>query len=325
MRRMGSRAHGTWARLYADVWGHEKTHRLADALVRLAAVPRRWAVREAVGQLHQLACNLADKSTDGRIGHLAPREFCNWAGWDDRKKTDSVLAAWMSSGFIDNPDTPDARLHGFQEMFGELLRKRGAKHLERERVRSEKNRESSYKKQKLGAQQPPNPRPTKAKIRVLESESESNTPLLPTVGVDSPPALPPAPTKGAIDAWNAARAQRRLGKLGKQQTGQLCRVIAEIWPGAQFQEQVILDAIGAYFADRETFTVTHGHNVSEFQRRADHWLALALGTAPVPTPRGRLADMDAAKEQVLAKLTREAAQIEGGMLRLEDFDHVPSD
>ncbi len=126
MRRMGSRAHGTWARLYADVWGHPKTMALATALEAIG-VPRRWSIREAVGQLHQLACGLADTTDDGRIGHLAPRAFCALAGWDDHRRADAVLAAWLSSGFIDDPGTMVARLHGFDEMFGELVRKRAAR------------------------------------------------------------------------------------------------------------------------------------------------------------------------------------------------------
>lgn len=123
---MGTRGHGTWAKLYADVWGHPKTMALARALEAIG-VPRRWSIREAVGQLHQLACGLADQTDDGLIGHLAPRAFCALTGWDDHRKADAVLAAWMSSGFIDNPGTKDAKLHGFDELFGELVRKRSAR------------------------------------------------------------------------------------------------------------------------------------------------------------------------------------------------------
>src|SRR5688572_27007696 len=132
---MGSRAHGTWARLYADVWSHPKTMALAAALEAIG-VPRRWSVREAVGQLHQLACGLADQTNDGRVGHLAPRAFCALTGWDDHRKADAVLAAWMGSGFIDNPGTDSAALHGFHEMFAELLRKRTTRALDLGRQRA---------------------------------------------------------------------------------------------------------------------------------------------------------------------------------------------
>ncbi len=130
---MGSRAHGTWARLYADVWDHPKTEALARAL-RALGVPSRWASDVAVGQLHRLACRLADTTDDGRLGHLAPQAFGRLIGWTDHRKADAVHAAWMSSGFIDDPDTEHAKLHGFDEMFGLLVRKRDRARKDRERM-----------------------------------------------------------------------------------------------------------------------------------------------------------------------------------------------
>jgi len=129
---MGSRAHGTWARLYADVWDHPKTAALARALEALGVDPD-WSLDVAVGQLHRLACRLADTTDDGKLGHHAPRAFCRLIAWPHSRKVDAVHAAWMSSGFIDNPGTPEASLHGFDEMFGELVRKRNNKRAQRQR------------------------------------------------------------------------------------------------------------------------------------------------------------------------------------------------
>lgn len=171
---MGSRAHGTWAKLYADVWTHHKTAALARALEAIG-VPRRWSLAVAVGQLHRLACGLAAQTDDGRLGHLAPQAFCALAGWDDHRKADAVLAAWMSSGFIDDPGTDRARLHGFDELFGELVRKRSAR--------------QAAKVRPSGGQRPAIGQP--------KIEIESKT--LPSVEPPNPPA--PDRTEALADLW----------------------------------------------------------------------------------------------------------------------------
>lgn len=200
---MGGRGHGTWARLYADVWFHAKTSKVAAALVALG-VPERWSLDVAVGQLHRLACGLADTTDDGGIGHLTPHAFCDLIRWTDYRRAGAVHAAWMASGFIDGAGTPGARLHGFDEMFGELLRKRTDKHLSRERERRAKCRT------KLGGSWAEVGRPTgahvspnNADVDLFESESET----LPSVEPPNPPARD-HPRKAGPDHLADAWAER---------------------------------------------------------------------------------------------------------------------
>jgi hypothetical protein len=90
--------------------------------------------------------------------------------------------------------------------------------------------------------------------------------------------------------------------MSKRQAGHLGRVIAEIWPAAHGRLDLLHRAIDAFFDDREAFTIDQGHSIAEFQRRSDHWLRKALGTAPSPAARGRLAESDAASERYLRGL-----------------------
>ncbi len=180
---MGSRAHGTWARLYADVWSHPKTMALAKGLESLG-VPSRWSVDVAVGQLHRLACGLADSTDDGKLGHLAPQAFCNLIGWSDHRKADAVLAAWMSSGFIDEPWTSVAGLHDFHEMFAELIRKRESRRAAKSRTTAGQRPPDGRTK---SARRPDNGRTTAA-----ETLSLSHPPLFSPS--HSPSISPPAPS-----------------------------------------------------------------------------------------------------------------------------------
>lgn len=194
---MGSRAHGTWAKLYADVWVHTKTATLARALEALG-VPPRWSRDVAVGQLHRLACGLADLTDDGAVGHLAPQEFCSLIGWTDHRNADSVLAAWLSSGFIDNPGAPGATLHGFDEFFGELIRKRANKQAQRER-QTGGDMAVTWRRR--------SPPKTVTVTDVSPHKSESESEQLPSVAPPNPP-VPDRPAHGGAeevaDAWAAA-------------------------------------------------------------------------------------------------------------------------
>lgn len=203
---MGGRTHGTWAKVYADVWVHPKTTKLARDLEALG-VPARWSRDVAVGQLHRLACALAALTDDGAVGQLAPQEFCSLIGWSDHRKADSVLAAWLSSGFIDNPGTQGATLHGFDEFFGELVRKRAARRARNVRP--------------VSGQRPPDGRTLAAgrpTVGPHKSESENYPPnplareggAPPAAGPDGPPPSRPDPTRPrtARDADHDANADR---------------------------------------------------------------------------------------------------------------------
>ncbi len=230
VRRMGSRAHGTWARLYADVWDHPKTLALARSLEAIGC-PSRWSSDAAVGQLHRLACRLADTTADGRIGHLTPQAFCRLIGWTDHRNADAVLAAWLSSGFIDEPGTDVATLHGFEEMFGLLLKKRDAKRKERERMRKP---QSSPKRGDRGSD---SPRDRGSDSPSLESESKTlsteNTPLpLSGSGSDGEPEG----VRFLADLWaetNPSRPQPRRPLL----KGGVLKALATAWKREHDRDQ----------------------------------------------------------------------------------------
>lgn len=126
---MGTKGHGTYARLYGDVWTHPKTLRLADALEKLG-VPPRYAVREAVGQLHELLVWCLGNADDGEIGHLRPAMFARVVGWTDAGKADALLTAWKASGFLEDAaqgSLSGCRLHDFEECAGDIIAKRRAR------------------------------------------------------------------------------------------------------------------------------------------------------------------------------------------------------
>jgi len=121
--------------------------------------------------------------------------------------------------------------------------------------------------------------------------------------------------------------QRGMG-VPKGSTWELDAVLASLSASCNHDAELASKAIAAYFACRDSFTVSQGHSVKEFARTMDRWIREANGTAPVPTPRGRLAEMDAAANAVKAQLrepVRRRKEIEEGLLRLEDFDHVPTE
>ena len=121
--------------------------------------------------------------------------------------------------------------------------------------------------------------------------------------------------------------QRGMG-VPKGSTWELDAVLASLSASCNHDAELASKAIAAFFACKEAFTVQQGHSVKEFARTMDRWIREANGTAPVPTPRGRLAEMDAAKKQVVTSLNGKHGRMkmtDDGMLRLEDFDHVPTE
>jgi hypothetical protein len=112
----------------------------------------------------------------------------------------------------------------------------------------------------------------------------------------------------------------------KGSTWELDVVLASLSASCNNDADLASRAIAAFFANRDSFTVSQGHSVKEFARTMDRWIREANGTAPVPTPRGRLAEMDAAKERVKREMRAQVNGLEErGMMRLEDFDHVPTE
>lgn len=120
---MGTKTHGTYAKLFRDVWRHPKTYRLADAIARLG-YPARAARREAVGQLHELLCWCVAESDEGQVGHLPASEFARIVGWDDPRRAPQLLDAWKDSGFLDVIGPGNVRVHDFVEAARDLLEKR---------------------------------------------------------------------------------------------------------------------------------------------------------------------------------------------------------
>ena len=120
---MGMKGHGTYAKLWQDVWRHPKTFRLARSIAALG-YPERAAKREAVGQLHELLCWCIAESDDGQIAHLPPAEFARVVGWDDPRRAPQLLEAWKDSGFLDVVGPDDIRVHDFTDAAKELLYKR---------------------------------------------------------------------------------------------------------------------------------------------------------------------------------------------------------
>ncbi len=120
---MGSRGHGTYAKLFEDVWYHPKTLALAKAFGERLKVPERWARQEVVHQLHLVLCWCLRESDSGEIGHLTPEMFARVVDWDDRKTSAILHEMWISSGFFDKSGG-SVRVHNWDMNMTEALRKR---------------------------------------------------------------------------------------------------------------------------------------------------------------------------------------------------------
>ena len=82
------------------------------------------------------------------------------------------------------------------------------------------------------------------------------------------------------ERWHAARG---MG-IPKGSTWELDAVLASLSASCNNDAGLASKAIAAYFACRETFTVSQGHSVKEFARTMDRWVREALGKAPVANP-----------------------------------------
>lgn len=200
---MGTKGHGTYAKLFRDVWTHPKTFRLARSITALG-YPERAAKREAVGQLHELLCWCVAESDDGQVGHLPPAEFARIVGWDDPRKAPQLLAAWLDSGFLDVLGESDVRVHDFTDAAADLLRKRANRRPSSGGPGDEEGGERPPNGRPVAAQRPPVGRPSDGPRARAGSGSGSGSGRPPT---EEPP-LPPgeeAPATGhaerIADAW----------------------------------------------------------------------------------------------------------------------------
>lgn len=121
---MGTRGHGTYAKVYRDIWTHPKTFRLASGLQAKLRVDGRWAVHVAVGQFHQLLCWCLAEQDDGQLGHLPPLAFARIVGWDEPISAEVLWRVWLESGFLDVHGPGDVVVHDLHEAAAELFRKR---------------------------------------------------------------------------------------------------------------------------------------------------------------------------------------------------------
>lgn len=126
---MGTRGHGTYAKLFRDVWTHPKTYRLAAALAKDLGVPEPFSVSVAVGQFHQLLCWCIADQDDGQVGHLPATAFARVVGWHDPTTATTLWQAWMGSGFLDVHGPGDVVVHDLCEAAADLMRKRAARRL----------------------------------------------------------------------------------------------------------------------------------------------------------------------------------------------------
>lgn len=122
--------HGTYAKLFEDVWYHRKTIALARAFSDELKVPSRWARQEVVHQLHLLLCWCLRESDQGQVGHLNEDMFARVVDWDQPSSRAKLLELWRSSGFLDVLGPDDVRIHSWDMNMTEALRKR------RQRVRT---------------------------------------------------------------------------------------------------------------------------------------------------------------------------------------------
>lgn len=197
---MGTRGHGTYAKLYRDVWTHRKTIALAGALVDLG-VPNAYAKREAVGQLHELLCWCIAESDDGQVGHLGAEDFARIVGWRGPPKTHERLwMAWRASGFLDVVVTAghgpaDVRVHDLREAAGDLFRKRDERRTLGVQSGDGDAGQSPPNGRPPGAQRPPTWRTAGALARAFGSGSGNGS----GNGRESTPP-PPAPNPVAVSA-----------------------------------------------------------------------------------------------------------------------------
>ncbi len=159
---MGERGHGTYAKLFRDVWTHPKTFRLAEALTSRLGVPDRWAVAVAVGQFHQLLCWCVAERDDGQVGHLPAQVFARVVGWDDARKAPELLQVWKESGFLDVSGPADVHVHDFREAAADLLRKRDARRPKDGRRADRDSSGDADAVRTTGAQRPPDGAPPAA-------------------------------------------------------------------------------------------------------------------------------------------------------------------
>ena len=71
-------------------------------------------------------------------------------------------------------------------------------------------------------------------------------------------------------------------------TGQHAKTLADLWRAAGEDLEAVTRAVGAFFADRDPFTVKNGHSIGEFGRTSARWLAVAAGTAPTAEMAGSI-------------------------------------
>lgn len=317
---MGTKGHGTYAKLFKDVWRHAKTFRLAASIAKLG-YPERAAKREAVGQFHELLCWCVDESDDGQVGHLPAAEFARIVGWDDPRKAPQLLAAWLNSGFLDVYGDGDVRVHDFTDAAKDLLLKRA------KRRPSDGGPSGNDDEQRCtdGAppvhQRPPNGAPTahpraragygygyglQPSVVLADPEPPPAEPSSPPVGdapskPEAPPVEPkppkppkakgpPAPTVTLCEAWRASGQD--AGYPAVAVNGQTAKTLADAWRAAGADDAAtarVESAVAAFFADRSDFVVRQGHSIGEFGRTSAKWLAIAAGTAPRASSRAEIA------------------------------------
>lgn len=214
---MGTTGHGTYARLYGDVWTNRKTLALADDLEKLG-VPRRYAVREAVGQLHELLIWCLGNADDGEIGHLRPDMFARIVGWTDDRKTVALLDAWKRSGFLDDADSGAVtgwRLHDFTECASDLLAKRRARAEAKAKGRDGRRADAARPPHggHTDAERPDNGRRADALARASGNGSGNGNDRTPTESILADAASPvgpqPNPEVGTVERPKKRRAPIR--------------------------------------------------------------------------------------------------------------------
>lgn len=304
---MGTKGHGTYAKLYGDVWTHPKTLKLADALEGLG-VPRRWAVREAVGQLHELLVWCLGSSDTGDVGHLRPEMFARVVGWTEARSAPALVEAWRASGFLDTDGT-HWRLHDFEECASDLLAKRRAR--AQAKVDRANGRRADAARTPHGeptdAARTPDGRRADALARASGNGSGSGNGIPPSEDLaqqapppaPSPPAggargkaaegRPKAPTVDLCEAWRSSAAE--AGYPSVPIDGRVAKTLADAWRAAGADDDAlpsVCAALRAFFSDRSEFVVRQGHSIGEFGRTVAKWLAQAAGTAPRAAARGEI-------------------------------------
>lgn len=251
---MGTK-NGTWVPSYQSFDDHEKTARLSASLVGLG-VPESFASDVVWGQWKRLAFWLLANGTDGRLLATTPRAFAHILRWDDVRKAKALWDAWMDSGFIDEPNTENARLHDFREAFAHIIsaRERSA-NLRARKYAVDQN--SSRTVRELSENDSRTVRPPRVRA---SGPDRTNIPLPPSATVPHPgqgggiepepspsrtaegaPPTAPKPTETRSEgtdtpsliaaAWNAARARRGLPPVDAADLGPALDVLAKAAPG----------------------------------------------------------------------------------------------